>query len=130
MSFHCTLFRSLVFSIRVSSGSTEWMLHFINSPCLNESLTIRCGVFADSPATCFKAGGNVIETHEHKLSFCLTPFLSQLEQAGICFGIFLLFLYPFSSFGVTKMSPHFLGIRGFIHFGLFLIWFYFGFVKS
>src|SRR5215475_10564913 len=69
MSFHCTLFRSLVFSIRVSSGSTEWMLHFINSPCLNESLASFCGVFADSAATRLKAGGNVIETHEHTHNF-------------------------------------------------------------
>src|SRR5262249_32086008 len=44
MSFHCALCRSLVFSIRVSSGSTEWMLHFINLPCLNEQLVNRCGV--------------------------------------------------------------------------------------
>jgi hypothetical protein len=28
------------------------------------------------------------------------------------------------------MSPDFLRIRGFIHFGLFLICFYFGFVKK
>jgi hypothetical protein len=33
-------------------------------------------------------------------------------------------------FGFTTMSPDFLGIRGFIHFGLFLICFYFGFVKK
>jgi len=37
---------------------------------------------------------------------------------------------PFSFFGFTTMSPHFLAIRGFIHFGLFLICFYFGFVKK
>ena len=37
---------------------------------------------------------------------------------------------PFSFFGFTSMSPEFLGIRGFIHFGLFLICFYFGFVKK
>jgi hypothetical protein len=37
---------------------------------------------------------------------------------------------PFSIFGFTTMSPDFLGIRGFIHFGLFLICFYFGFVKK
>ena len=30
----------------------------------------------------------------------------------------------------TKMSPDFLWIRGFIHFGLFLSTFYFGFVKK
>jgi hypothetical protein len=37
---------------------------------------------------------------------------------------------PFSFFGFTRMSPDFLGLRGFIHFGLFLICFYFGFVKK
>ena len=37
---------------------------------------------------------------------------------------------PFSFFGFTTMSPDFLRIRGFIHFGLFLICFYFGFVKK
>ncbi len=37
---------------------------------------------------------------------------------------------PFSFFGFTTMSPDFLVLRGFIHFGLFLICFYFGFVKS
>jgi len=30
----------------------------------------------------------------------------------------------------TTMSPEFLGIRGFIHFGLFLITFYFGFIRK
>jgi len=30
----------------------------------------------------------------------------------------------------SSMSPEFLGIRGFIHFGLFLITFYFGFIKK
>jgi len=30
----------------------------------------------------------------------------------------------------TKMSPEFLLIRGFIHFGLFLMTFYFGFIKK
>jgi len=30
----------------------------------------------------------------------------------------------------TSMSPEFLLIRGFIHFGLFLITFYFGFIKK
>jgi len=37
---------------------------------------------------------------------------------------------PFSFFGFTTMSPHFLAIRGFIHFCLFLICFYFGFVRK
>jgi hypothetical protein len=37
---------------------------------------------------------------------------------------------PFSFFGFTAMSPDFLGVRGFIHFCLFLICFYFGFVKK
>jgi hypothetical protein len=37
---------------------------------------------------------------------------------------------PFSFFGFTTMSPDFLGIRGFIHFVLFLTCFYFGFVKK
>jgi len=37
---------------------------------------------------------------------------------------------PFSFFGFSTMSPGFLGFRGFIHFGLFLICFYFGFVKK
>ena len=32
-------------------------------------------------------------------------------------------------FGLT-MTPEFLGIRGFIHFALFLISFYFGFVRK
>jgi hypothetical protein len=32
-------------------------------------------------------------------------------------------------FGLT-MTPEFLGIRGFIHFALFLISFYFGFIKK
>jgi len=30
----------------------------------------------------------------------------------------------------TKMSPEFLWVRGFIHFALFLISFYFGFIKK
>ena len=30
----------------------------------------------------------------------------------------------------TTMSPEFLGIRGFFHFGLFLITFYLGFIKK
>ena len=30
----------------------------------------------------------------------------------------------------SSMSPEFLGIRGFIHFVLFLITFYFGFIKK
>jgi hypothetical protein len=37
---------------------------------------------------------------------------------------------PFPFFGFTAMSPDFLGIRGFLHFGLFLICFYFGFMKK
>lgn len=37
---------------------------------------------------------------------------------------------PFPFFGFTQMSPEFLGIRGFIHFALFLISFYFGFIKK
>jgi hypothetical protein len=37
---------------------------------------------------------------------------------------------PFPFFGFTKMSPEFLGIRGFIHFTLFLITFYLGFIKK
>jgi hypothetical protein len=37
---------------------------------------------------------------------------------------------PFSFFGFTTMSPDFLRIRGFIHFGLFLICFYVGFVRK
>jgi len=32
-------------------------------------------------------------------------------------------------FGLT-MTPEFLGVRGFIHFALFLISFYFGFIKK
>jgi hypothetical protein len=37
---------------------------------------------------------------------------------------------PFPFFGFATMSPEFLGIRGFIHFALFLISFYFGFIKK
>ena len=37
---------------------------------------------------------------------------------------------PFPFFGFTVMTPEFLGIRGFIHFALFLATFYFGFVKK
>lgn len=37
---------------------------------------------------------------------------------------------PFPFFGFTEMSPEFLGVRGFIHFTLFLISFYLGFVKK
>jgi len=37
---------------------------------------------------------------------------------------------PFPFFGYTTMSSEFLGIRGYFHFVLFLITFYFGFVKK
>ena len=37
---------------------------------------------------------------------------------------------PFHVFGFTTMSPEFLGIRGFIHFTLFLVSFYVGFIKK
>lgn len=37
---------------------------------------------------------------------------------------------PFPFFGFTTMSPAFLGLRGFIHFALFLISFYFGFIRK
>jgi len=37
---------------------------------------------------------------------------------------------PFPFFGFTTMSPEFLGIRGFIHFALFLACLYFGFIKK
>jgi hypothetical protein len=37
---------------------------------------------------------------------------------------------PFPFFGFTAMSPEFLGIRGFIHFALFLACLYFGFIKK
>ena len=37
---------------------------------------------------------------------------------------------PFPFFGFTTMSPEFLGLRGFIHFALFLISFYFGFIRK
>jgi hypothetical protein len=37
---------------------------------------------------------------------------------------------PFPFFGFTSMSPEFLGIRGFIHFALFLATSYFGFIKK
>jgi hypothetical protein len=40
------------------------------------------------------------------------------------------FAVPFPFFGFETMTPEFLGIRGFIHFTLFLISFYFGFVKK
>ena len=33
-------------------------------------------------------------------------------------------------FDLTTFSPEFLGIRGFIHFALFLICFFFGFIKK
>jgi len=37
---------------------------------------------------------------------------------------------PFPFFGFQTMTPEFLGIRGFIHFTLFLAAFYFGFVRK
>ena len=37
---------------------------------------------------------------------------------------------PFPFFGFGVMSSEFLGIRGFIHFALFLITFYIGFIKK
>jgi hypothetical protein len=37
---------------------------------------------------------------------------------------------PFPFFGFATPTPEFLGIRGFIHFTLFLISFYFGFLKK
>ena len=37
---------------------------------------------------------------------------------------------PFPFFGLSSMSPEFLGIRGFIHFALFIVCFYFGFIKK
>ena len=37
---------------------------------------------------------------------------------------------PFPFFGFTVMSPEFLGVRGFIHFALFLISFYLGFLRK
>ncbi len=37
---------------------------------------------------------------------------------------------PFPFFGFTSISPEFLGIRGFIHFALFLATSYFGFIKK
>lgn len=37
---------------------------------------------------------------------------------------------PFPFFGFTTMSPEFLGLRGFFHFALFLISFYFGFIRK
>jgi len=37
---------------------------------------------------------------------------------------------PFPFFGFTAMSPEFLGMRGFIHFALFLVCLYFGFIKK
>ena len=37
---------------------------------------------------------------------------------------------PFPFFGFTTMSPEFLGMRGFIHFALFLACLYFGFMKK
>jgi hypothetical protein len=37
---------------------------------------------------------------------------------------------PFPFLGFTSMTPEFLGLRGFLHFALFLISFYFGFIKK
>ena len=37
---------------------------------------------------------------------------------------------PFPFFGFKTMSPEFLAIRGFLHFILFLISFYLGFIKK
>ena len=37
---------------------------------------------------------------------------------------------PFPFFGVGAMSPEFLGARGFLHFALFLITFYLGFIRK
>jgi len=37
---------------------------------------------------------------------------------------------PFPFFGFTEMTPAFLGMRGFLHFALFLISFYMGFVRK
>jgi hypothetical protein len=37
---------------------------------------------------------------------------------------------PFPFFGFQTMTPEFLGIRGFIHFTLFVLSFYFGFVRK
>jgi len=37
---------------------------------------------------------------------------------------------PFPFFGLTAMTPEFLGMRGFIHAALFLISFYLGFIKK
>jgi membrane-anchored protein YejM (alkaline phosphatase superfamily) len=37
---------------------------------------------------------------------------------------------PFPFFGFTEMTPKFLGARGFIHFALFLISFYLGFLRK
>ena len=40
------------------------------------------------------------------------------------------FAVPFPFFGFETMTPEFLGIRGFVHFVLFMISFYFGFMKK
>ncbi len=37
---------------------------------------------------------------------------------------------PFPFFGFAAMSPEFLGLRGFLHFALFLISFYLGFIRK
>jgi len=49
-------------------------------------------------------------------------------SAGINWWMFFNHI-PAPFFGTT-WSPEFLGIRSFIHFGLFLITFYFGFIKK
>jgi hypothetical protein len=51
--------------------------------------------------------------------------------AGASWYFYLLHMsVPFPFFGFTTMTPEFLGIRGFIHFALFMISFYFGFIKK
>jgi hypothetical protein len=37
---------------------------------------------------------------------------------------------PFPFLGFTVMTPEFLGLRGFLHFVLFLISFYLGFIRK
>ena len=37
---------------------------------------------------------------------------------------------PFPFFGFRAMSPEFLGLRGFLHFALFLVSFYLGFIRK
>ena len=51
--------------------------------------------------------------------------------AGACWYFSWLHVsVPFPFFGFTAMTPEFLGIRGFIHFALFLTCLYFGFIKK